>query len=1188
MFPIVIKRDMREVSFDTKKIFNALNKACSNDQLCKELTSEITEQIDSLNKEKLSVEEIQDLVEKTLVKHNMYDEAKAYILYRNQRTKNRNLNSALTKTISDLVTKKSTDMDLKRENANIDANAPMGIMLKFGSETSKQYALDYVIKPEIAEAHRNGDIHIHDLDFYTITFNCCQIPLGKLLKNGFSTGHGYIREPQSIQTAANLACIVLQSNQNDMYGGQSIPTFEYDLAPYVRKSFVKNAKELLKFLIENVSKDSLKSFLDYLNYTGIGKFSSTEPDDEILSLLNTHSFIKNSNLLAKDIYKICHQAYKLTEKQTYQAMEALLHNLNTMQSRAGAQTPFSSINYGLGTSAEERLIIKSILLATDAGLGNHETPIFPVQVFKVKDGINTHKNDPNYDLFHLACKVSAKRLFPNFVFIDAPYNLQYYQAGKPETELAVMGCFAPGHWIKVLNLNSFSIESVEISKFVTEYNYKNYRVWDSLSGAYVEILNTINNPETNNFYRVKYDNDLVLTVTEDHYFPIVGKGRTNVKDIKPGDLLFRTHMIRSSETTPCVIKEVTPINLVSKSYCLETSSDQFDINNVVSNNCRTRVISDINGDNVVPGRGNIAFVSINLPRLGIKASGNVNKFYSLLNEQLHLCIDNLLDRFNFLSKKYVYNFPFLMGQNIWLNSENLDPEDTIKDVLKHGTLAIGFIGLAECLKALIGKHHGESKEAQELGLEIISYMKRRLDWCTKEYHLNFALFATPAEGLCLAGDTLVQTNLGNLPIKDIKEGTLVLTFNETTREKEFKRVLKSGMTFSKASVMKISFDDGSSIVCTPNHPFMVRVGMYRDDEKGQFCSVNGTNEILDWYRADELKVGMRIKSDEIYTKETGHLKVRNGKTIHRMVWEYYNGNVPEGYVIHHKDENKLNNSIDNLQLLTRKEHKIFHMKDTILSYCFTHESTLGENNPFFGKTHSKESKDKISFTKRLANNKKKLSDDDLIKLFYSGNTCEKIATQFKAKPDVIKHRLFNELNVSPEKNHIVTAIEYLEKEQPVYDLTVEDNHNFFVGGNPGILVHNSGRFVKLDKQKFGIITGVTDRDYYTNSTHIPVYYDIPAAEKIRLEAPYHALCLGGHIAYVEVNGDLTKNVEAFEHIILYMKKCGITYGSINHPVDRCPVCGYVGVINDFCPKCGRMDKEGVTIEKLHEIGCNCK
>ena len=555
----------------------------------------------------------------------------------------------------------------------------------------------------------------------------------------------------------------------------------------------------------------------------------------------------------------------------------------TIVKNCGAQTPFSSINYGTGTTYEQRLIIESVLKATDKGLGNGETPIFPVQVFKLKDGVNTNPTDPNYDLFELACKVSAKRLFPNFSFLDSPYNLKYYKEGHPETELAVMGCFTKGHWIKVINTKTFKIEKVEISKFVEEFNYKDYRVWDSLEGEYVEILNVINNPETNNFYQVKYDGNLVLTVTEDHYFPLVGRGRTNVKDMKKGDLLYKSNAIKATTYSPSTVTEVKQLKLFkAKSYCLETSSDHFDVNGLVSNNCRTRVMAnDYDPEHEIPvGRGNIAFTTINLPRIGITSNHDISTFYHKLDAYLDLAYASLIDRFNLLKQKHVYNYPFLLGEGVWLGSEKLKPEDTIEEVLKQGTLSIGFIGLAECLKALIGKHHGESEEAQKLGIEIVTYMRKYCDNKVKETGLNFSLFATPAEGL-------------------------------------------------------------------------------------------------------------------------------------------------------------------------------------------------------------------------------------------------------------------------------------------------------------------SGRFVKIDRAKYGVIEGVTDRDYYTNSSHIPVYYPISAAKKIELEAPYHELCNAGAIGYVECDGDLTKNVKAFMDIILYMKKCNWTYGSINHPVDRCPVCGYVGIINDTCPKCGRKDKEAVTVEHLREIGCNC-
>ena len=877
MVKTVIKRDGRKVPFDSQKIYNAIAKAApiNNSTVFTTVTSFVT---NAINKEEITVEEIQDLVEKALVELDQYDTAKAYILYRDKRTKARDINSSLNKTLTELVSTESTDSDLKRENANIDGNAPMGIMLQFGSEISKKFSLDNLIRPNIAKAHKEGYIHIHDLNFYGICFNCLQIPAGKLLKKGFSTGHGFIREPNSIQTAAALMCILIQSSQNEFFGGQAVPTFEYDLAPYVAKSFIKNFSKLM--LIEGFDTQSRELVEKTLQSEYNNKGTLGDTYIAVTKKGARKTFSKASYALSE---KLNAGAWELTKQDTYQAMEALVHNLNTMQSRAGAQVPFSSVNYGTGTTYEQRLVIRSILEATDRGLGSGETPIFPVQIFKLKDGVNTSKEDPNYDLFELACKVSAKRLYPNFSFIDSPYNLKYYKEGHPETELAVMGCFSKGHWIKVLNLSTYKVEKVEISDFVDNFNYHNYRVWDSLSGEYVEILNVINNPKSNNFYQVKYDNDYVLTVTEDHYFPLVGKGRTNVKDIKVGDLLYKANAIKANDYSFVKITEVKPLKLFkSKSYCLETASDRFDVNGLVSNNCRTRVMAnDYDPEHEIPvGRGNIAFTTINLPRIGITSNHNVTTFFNRLDKALDLAYTSLIDRFNLLKNKHAYNFPFIIGEELYVGSGKLEPEDTIESVLKQGTLSIGFIGLAECLKALIGKHHGESEEAQKLGLEIISYMRKYCDDKIKETGLNFSLFATPAEGL-------------------------------------------------------------------------------------------------------------------------------------------------------------------------------------------------------------------------------------------------------------------------------------------------------------------SSRFTRLDKKKYGVIEGVTDREYYTNSSMIPVYYDISAAKKIALEAPYHKLCNAGHICYVELNGNLVKNTKAFMDIILYMKKCNITYGSINHPVDRCPVCGYVGVINDVCPKCGRKDREAVDVQHLQEIGCNC-
>lgn len=752
MIRFIVKRDGRKVSFNEDKISNAIRKALISahpddkstsqyeEDLVEKLTRRVVSDIEKQNLEEPSVENTQDIIEKVLIQEGMASEAKNFILYRQNRTNVRNYNTDLTKIYRDLTSKSTADMDLKRENANIDANAPMGLMLRFGSEGSKDYVRRYVLRPEHSIAHSRGDIHIHDLDFYMLTINCCQIGLKDLFKRGFSTGHGFLREPQSIQSAAALCCIAIQSNQNDMHGGQSIPLFEYDLAPYVAISYSKHLCKVICICLRNDEADvsEIKEYCKEL----YDKYD-TCLSDEVQALIKAKvlEVLKKYDTDELDVTKnvdyIMSESIKLTERETYQAMEALIHNLNSMQSRAGAQVPFSSINYGTGTQPEHRMIMKNVLLATDAGLGGGETPIFPVQIFKVKDGINTKKGDPNYDLFELACKVSAKRLFPNFSFLDAPYNAQYYKPGHPETEVALMGC-------------------------------------------------------------------------------------------------------------------------------------------------RTRVVSNYydKTKEIIPGRGNLSFTTINLPRLAIEAHGSISKFFESLDKMIYMVFDQLMDRFEVIAKKQVLNYPFLMGQGVWVDSDRLNPEDTIEDVIKNGTMSVGFIGLAECLVALIGKHHGESKEAFDLGYKIIKHMRDLTDKHTVDTGLNFSLFSTPAEGL-------------------------------------------------------------------------------------------------------------------------------------------------------------------------------------------------------------------------------------------------------------------------------------------------------------------SGRFVKIDKRIYGSIPGVTDREYYTNSFHVPVYYEISAADKIKTEGPFHALCNAGSISYVEMDGDLTKNVEAFKNVILYMKDCGVGYGSINHPVDRCPVCNYVGIIGDVCPRCGRKDGEGVSIERLRKLGVGC-
>ncbi len=751
----VVKRDGKKVDFDASKIAIAIKKGFDsvtneNDEMVyesKDANKVFTGVMNRIEKEykdeeKIKIETIQDLIEEELQKKGYDDVYKSFSEYRERRNKSRELFSdekrahKFFKTIEGLGLKSASEDDTKRENANVDGDTAMGTMLQFGSTVTKEFAKSYLMKKKYAQAHDDGDIHIHDMDFIPMgTTTCCQIDLNKLFENGFSTGHGFLREPNDIMSYSALAAIAIQSNQNDQHGGQSIPAFDYYMAPGVIKTFKKQFKQELVDFFDYTDVIKLVNFDKFAKE--IDKMNSIEG-----SIENLYSFCKDSEQLLRAVKFAYDKALAKTNRITYQAMEAFIHNLNTMHSRAGAQVPFSSVNFGTDISPEGRMVIKNFLLATDAGLGDGETPIFPISIFKVKEGVNYNPEDPNYDLFKLACRVSAKRLFPNFSFIDSPFNLQYYKEGDYNTEVCYMGC-------------------------------------------------------------------------------------------------------------------------------------------------RTRVMGNVVDPDkqITPGRGNLSFTSINLPRLGIKhgiiknEETDLDGFYEELYEKMDLVKDQLLERFEIQCNKRIYNFPFLLGQGVWIDSERLKPTDRLRRVLKHGTLSIGFIGLAECLKALVGKHHGEDEESYKLGLEIITKMRKRCDEYSEKYHLNFTLLATPAEGL-------------------------------------------------------------------------------------------------------------------------------------------------------------------------------------------------------------------------------------------------------------------------------------------------------------------SGRFVNIDKAIYGKIKGVTDREYYTNSFHIPVYYNISVTNKIKKEAPFHALTNAGHITYIELDGDAASNVEAFEKVVRIMKESGIGYGAINHPVDRDPVCGYVGVIGDVCPRCGRHDCEAVSVEKLRSCS-NC-
>lgn len=755
----VIKRNGSRVNFNGTKIAMAIKKGFDSIKVLDEDEEEVNkyssldiqkvyqdviEKIKQnyIDKERIKIENIQDIIEEVLKNDNYLDVYESFSEYREKRSVARQAfvedkrSHKFLKTLEGLALKSAWEDDAKRENGNIDGNSAMGTMLQFGSNVSKEFSKTYLMKKKFSDAHDEGYIHIHDMDFLAMgTTTCMQIDLDKLFKNGFSTGHGHLREPNDIMSYSALAAIAIQSNQNDQHGGQAIPAFDYYLAPGILKTFKKQLKDIINDYVD------LEDLKDFINMNSIekeiAKINTIEVDVEYFE-----KYYKNSQELKRMFEMSLKKAIDKTDKKTYQAMEAFVHNLNTMHSRAGAQVPFSSINFGTDTTPEGRMVTRNYMEAAYAGLGQGETPIFPISIFKVKEGVNYNPEDPNYDLFKLSLKVSAKRLFPNWSFLDSSFNKPYYKEGNFKTEVGYMGC-------------------------------------------------------------------------------------------------------------------------------------------------RTRVIGNVvdKDKEITPGRGNLSFTSINLPRIGIKhgivganalEKADMKGFFAELDEMMDLVKDQLLERFEIQCNKRVYNFPFLMGQGIWIDSDKLKMNDKLKKVLKHGTLSIGFIGLAECLKALTGYHHGENEDSQKLGIKIIKHMREKCDEYSEKYNLNFTCLATPAEGL-------------------------------------------------------------------------------------------------------------------------------------------------------------------------------------------------------------------------------------------------------------------------------------------------------------------SGRFVNIDRDIYGKIPGVTDRAYYTNSFHVPVYYDISIANKLKIEGKYHKFTNAGHISYIELDGDPSDNLEAFESVVRIMKESDIGYGAINHPVDRDPVCGYVGIIKDVCPKCGRKTGESVSLEKIKQL-----
>lgn len=699
MIQTVRKRDGRIVGYNEEKIKAAIRKAMMQTELGEDepLIQRISDHIGMRGKEQMSVEDIQDLVELELMESPRKEVAKKYIAYRDQRSIARR--SKTRAMFLEIIEAKNTD--ITRENANMNADSPAGMMMKFASESTKPFVDDYLLSPASREAVKDNYLHIHDKDYYpTKSLTCVQHPLDHILDRGFMAGHGESRPAKRIETASVIACISLETAQNEMHGGQAIPAFDFYMAPYVRSSY----KEEVKY-IEQMTGQDLSELYD------------TPIDDYVEKSLDGLSGLLRAR----------QHAINRTVGRVHQAMEAFIHNMNTIHSRGGNQVVFSSINYGTDTSAEGRCVIRELLESTYRGVGNGATAIFPIQIWKKKRGVSYLPGDPNYDLYCLACKVTARRFFPNFVNLDATYN--------------------------------------------------QHEKWDA------------NDPK-----RYQYE--------------------------------------------------------------------------VATMGCRTRVFENRFGTKTSIGRGNLSFSTINIVKLAIECRNienkeeRINAFFAKLDNLLDVTARQLNDRYQFQKTAYVKQFQLLMSK-LWIGSENLQENDTIESVINQGTLGIGFIGLAECLIALIGKHHGESAEAQELGLKIVTYMRDRANEFSEQYQHNYSILATPAEGL-------------------------------------------------------------------------------------------------------------------------------------------------------------------------------------------------------------------------------------------------------------------------------------------------------------------AGRFTRGDRKKFGIIAGVTDKDYYTNSNHVPVYYHCSPRHKAEIEAPYHELARGGHIFYVEIDGDATHNPEAIMNIVDLMDKYNIGYGSVNHNRNRCMNCGYEDATENLevCPKCG--------------------
>ena len=817
----VEKRDGRLVSFDIDRIRSAITKAANHsssklsDYEITALTARVAERIDG--EDVVTVEHIQDMVV-SILRERQPHIAKVYSEYRDERTRIRDVKSTINRMIHDLVEVDSADSDLKRENANINADTAMGSMLKIGSETSKKYYLDNLVNPEFTKKHNAGLYHIHDSDFADLTINCEFVPLGKLLEKGFNTGQGSIRPPKTLRTAANLSCIILQSSQNDFFGGQAFASYDFTLGKYVALSYVKHVYDTLEiasqFAKDKMPNEAVRKFRYELNTEAVkhvNKYGRIMDTPGNLLLDTSLSALGFEDSAAKQ--KILDIAKQKTEDEVAQAMEAVVHNLCTMASRAGSQVPFSSLNYGLDTSVEGRMITDKLLTAIDNGLGHGETAIFPISIFKLKKGI-TDEGSPNHDLFLKACKVSAKRLYPNFISLDAPFNLKYYKEDDPRTHAATMGMTASGS-VKLRLFRqgetidqTMDIRNVKLwlqkegvitddmwQRAMCGTDYVRFpdttlAIFDSTQHAYVTVKTFMMANDAEAQWLDVTTARETLTLTSDHPLcvgrpyaegqsllpadiPVEIDGttyifsRVKVMNLKLGDYLYSCDGNHQK-----VIGMHLKDNMLLTGYDFETTSDRFDLSTIVSHNCRTRVIGNKHNHDfeITEGRGNLFVLTLSLPYLALSVKAEhqgdtplVEAFFNALGEEIHHCINQLDERFEMICRRKAKNFPFSMGQGSYLDSDDLGYDDSIRKAILNGTRTIGFIGLAECLVALIGKHHGESAEAQELGLRIVKFMHDEIEEIGNTTGINYSLMGSPAEGCSGRLAKLLRKNFGVVP-----------------------------------------------------------------------------------------------------------------------------------------------------------------------------------------------------------------------------------------------------------------------------------------------------------------------------------------------------------------------------------------------------------------------------------------